>query len=55
MSPKFIVEFIPGTTVVLAIVVETNVVRVTVVGSVEITGYETLNTLKCKNFKSKPR
>ena len=38
MSPKYIVEFIPGTEV--DIVVETYVVWMTVVGSVEITDFE---------------
>ena len=51
MSPKYFVEFIPGTEVVLAIVVETDVVWVTVDGSVEITDFEKMNRLKCKNSK----
>ena len=49
MSPKYIVEFIPGTEV--DIVVETYVVWMAVVGSVEITDFEKMNRLKCKNSK----
>ena len=55
MIPKYIAEFVPGTEVVLDIVVETDVVWMTVDGSVEITDFEKMNRLKCKNSKATPR
>ena len=55
MIPKYIAEFVPGTEVVLDIVVETDVVWMTVDSSVEITDFEKMNRLKCKNSKATPR